>query len=613
MNINPNYEELQNIQNNKINFFCAQIGCNDISRAERYLTAANWDENHAVQIFLNNHPNHRLQQQNNGHNLFPQNQHQFQPQLPPPSQINNINRPQLSNIKIKENYLEFGIGQILINNRNLNQPNSKCLEYISSNLKNVEKNFGSFLKQLKNKPGIILVINEKAFNQIQIQIKQFRDKSDVLNNCVIYPVLDNFSIGNEFVQQLSIISNPCYIFCKYKDDKNFYITDRMEGAFDINFFINKIRKNQPKQNDNINNNLNSKTDLNLNKKNNNNRNNSNRNNINNNNIKNDNNNKKEFNQDNSNNLINNLKKNNYFDQKDIRKINQQKKQNNNNIRNNKNQNIPNKKEPNRNNQSSQNNEPKINNPNIIPNNQQNNNYHRFEPENYGDFFLGNSIEMLNLFKQNNNNNNIDVEVNNNNMDVEVSNNDLIEKNKNDNNFIEPNINNNNNSSNNNNRNILADSIYQLSDGQILEKRENEMRALEKEQEEKEKKELEEKRKELEEENRIKMIKKNYEYEAEIAKMIVPEEPDENNIDVCKIVFRVPDGEKNIERRFLKTDKVSVLFNYVKSKGREILTEPDSKDFDLYVGFPPKNLKDRMNNTLEEEQLYPNSLIQIREV
>ncbi len=283
---------------------------------------------------------------------------------------------------------------------------------------------------------------------------------------------------------------------------------------------------------------------------------------------------------------------------------------NNNIRNNKNQNIPNKKEPNRNNQSSQNNEPKINNHNIIPNNQQNNNYHRFEPENYGDFFLGNSIEMLNLFNQNNNNNNI---VNNNNMDVEVSNNDLIEKNKNDNNFIEPNINNNNNSSNNNNRNILADSIYQLSDGQILEKRENEMRALEKEQEEKEKKELEEKRKELEEENRIKMIKKNYEYEAEIAKMIVPEEPDENNIDVCKIVFRVPDGEKNIERRFLKTDKVSVLFNYVKSKGREILTEPDSKDFDLYVGFPPKNLKDRMNNTLEEEQLYPNSLIQIREV
>ena len=107
--------------------------------------------------------------------------------------------------------------------------------------------------------------------------------------------------------------------------------------------------------------------------------------------------------------------------------------------------------------------------------------------------------------------------------------------------------------------------------------------------EKEKKEEEEKKKQLEEEKKI----KNYEKESEIAKMILAPEPDENNPDVCHIKFRLPDGEKIKERRFLKTDKISVLYDYIKSIGREIFMEPDSTDFDiLCYGFPPKNLEDK---------------------
>ena len=118
---------------------------------------------------------------------------------------------------------------------------------------------------------------------------------------------------------------------------------------------------------------------------------------------------------------------------------------------------------------------------------------------------------------------------------------------------------------------------------------------------------------MEEENRLKNIQNNYEDESKLAKMLLPEEPDDNDPDVCHIAFRIPDGEKNIERKFLKTDKIAALYNFVKSIGREIFMEPDASDFDILCsGFPPKNLENYKNNTLEQEGLFPNSIVQIRE-
>ena len=78
-------------------------------------------------------------------------------------------------------------------------------------------------------------------------------------------------------------------------------------------------------------------------------------------------------------------------------------------------------------------------------------------------------------------------------------------------------------------------------------------------------------------------------------------------------FRLPNWEKIIERRFHKVDKIATLYNYVKSFGREISMEQDSYDFDLIKGgFPFKNLGDKKNNTLEEEDMFPNFILQIKE-
>ena len=167
--------------------------------------------------------------------------------------------------------------------------------------------------------------------------------------------------------------------------------------------------------------------------------------------------------------------------------------------------------------------------------------------------------------------------------------------------------------NNQNKNKIKDSIFGLSDGQIFQKREQEIKELERQQEEKKRKEEEEKQKIIDEENKIKKRMEDYQKEAEISKKLLPDEPSEDNPDVCRIILRYPDGEKTIERRFLKTEKVNVLYIFVKSKGREIFFEQESNDFDLIFGFPPKNLDNSKNNSLEDEGLFPNAIIQIREL
>ena len=94
--------------------------------------------------------------------------------------------------------------------------------------------------------------------------------------------------------------------------------------------------------------------------------------------------------------------------------------------------------------------------------------------------------------------------------------------------------------------------------------------------------------------------------------IIPEEPDENDPNSCKITFRYPYDEKHKQRRFNKTDKIEVLYNYVKSLGREIFSKPNFQTFELIYGFPPLNFENKKNQTLEEEGLFPSSTINIIE-
>ena len=77
---------------------------------------------------------------------------------------------------------------------------------------------------------------------------------------------------------------------------------------------------------------------------------------------------------------------------------------------------------------------------------------------------------------------------------------------------------------------------------------------------------------------------------------------ENSPDVSNLVFRMQSGDKK-ERRFLKTDPVEALYDYIETLGLDF-------DYEIVTSFPTKILMD-MGATLETEGLFPRALVHVR--
>ena len=151
---------------------------------------------------------------------------------------------------------------------------------------------------------------------------------------------------------------------------------------------------------------------------------------------------------------------------------------------------------------------------------------------------------------------------------------------------------------------LDKSFGLLTDGEILYQQKYEMEELEKKARMEEEQNTKEK---MEQES----IEKEIKNKAKDALEKIVEEPDKDNPEATTICFRYPDGETTKNRRFLKSHKIQNLYDYVTSLGEEIYTEKQNKNFTLHQPFPPK-IYDNMEYTLEQEGLYPNALIQIKE-
>ena len=163
----------------------------------------------------------------------------------------------------------------------------------------------------------------------------------------------------------------------------------------------------------------------------------------------------------------------------------------------------------------------------------------------------------------------------------------------------------------NSLNSLDKSFGLLTDGEILTHQKYEMEELERkvqlDEEKQKQEEIEQKNNKKKEE----LIEKEIQEKAKEASKKVLEEPNSEDPDSTTICFRYPDGEKSINRRFLKSHRIQNLYDYVESLGEEIYTEKENNKFSLYQPFPPKKY-DNMENTLEMENLFPNAVIQIRE-
>lgn len=147
--------------------------------------------------------------------------------------------------------------------------------------------------------------------------------------------------------------------------------------------------------------------------------------------------------------------------------------------------------------------------------------------------------------------------------------------------------------------------------QIIEEQKNELRNLELMEQKRIRQEKERMLKEKKEEEEKMLKQKEIETKAEDAKSKLLPEPEKDDPNSTLIIFRFPDGERREERRFLKSHTIKNLYDFVLSFGSEIYTEPENNHFILVQTFPYKAYED-MNKTLEEEKLFPNAVLQIKE-
>ena len=234
----------------------------------------------------------------------------------------------------------------------------------------------------------------------------------------------------------------------------------------------------------------------------------------------------------------------------------------------------------------------------------------------------NNINQSNNFindYQNNNINNIINQPNNliddyqyNNIINDFSNSNSIRKSNNSKNLINDN---NNYLSEGQNRysKTKRDTYSYMTDGEILAKQESEIKKLENMVEQKRLEEEKKEKEKKEEEDRKNLEELMQKMQVESLKKLLPKEPSDEDPNKCTILFRFPDGEKVVQRKFLKTDIVALLYLYIKSLGREIYDDNNENHFSLIQSFPFKNLDNVQNNTLEQEGLFPNAMLQIKAI
>lgn len=89
------------------------------------------------------------------------------------------------------------------------------------------------------------------------------------------------------------------------------------------------------------------------------------------------------------------------------------------------------------------------------------------------------------------------------------------------------------------------------------------------------------------------------------------EPPQDDPNACHLVFRLPGSGERVNRRFLKTQKIQVLYDFVESLGEQLQFEnmhtPHGDNFTIFQSMPRKEYIDR-EKTLGEEGLFPRAML-----
>ena len=415
----------------------------------------------------------------------------------------------------------------------------------------VAQNFEEFLSLLKKRAGLVILFVSWKMSEIRNNMIRAINNIlciDILKNSVIFPVMSETKAGEEFVKVLKPQEYPVYLFCKYKDSQIMTISAKVEKKFRMDNIINNLLDSFP-ENDIKQSIYKSINTSIINFR--------------------DNNSPKEEDDDDFcgkenevNTLVTKLKQSVNFGNTIFPMRNFNMNNNNNFSDNNNYEDYNNKKDDDDDNPF----KPSV----LIPNKQ---------PENNTTNTNGNV---------NNNNNK------GNNRFKNLFGNDetiLMNRGQNQNRNLFPTdqtllVNNNQNV----NQNIFNSPSFIGFQAEMKKKQE-------------EKRKQEEKKKEGE--------KKKFDITNKSIKDM-PLEPPEYDTNACKISFRFPFGQKTIDRRFYKHEKIEALYRYVKCLGNEIYSNPMFRDFDLVYGYPATSIDNKKDRTLEEEGLYPSAMVNIVE-
>jgi hypothetical protein len=159
---------------------------------------------------------------------------------------------------------------------------------------------------------------------------------------------------------------------------------------------------------------------------------------------------------------------------------------------------------------------------------------------------------------------------------------------------------------------------QIEDKLIKDKQQQELseamkadRVLLEERRQKQEEEAKQRNEEIKKQDELNRKHQDFKETAKVVKESLPEEPDEEDPDAVTVQFRMPDGSQTVQRRFLKTDKIQLLYDYIHSLGADNEYEHLSANFTILQNFP-KKIFENMGNTLEAEGLFPRCKLYIRE-
>lgn len=68
---------------------------------------------------------------------------------------------------------------------------------------------------------------------------------------------------------------------------------------------------------------------------------------------------------------------------------------------------------------------------------------------------------------------------------------------------------------------------------------------------------------------------------------MPEEPNDKDPNACHLVLRMPGSGERVSRRFLKTDKIQMLYDFVDSLGEKVQFETPGAQFVIFQSMPRK--------------------------